>query len=167
VLEECRAGTFLCDRRPLRKEKTELKMRKQIQIFAAVFLLAAVLLAACAGSTPDSIAGQWKLVSYGPSDAPGQTPAAADVETSIEFDAEGRMGGNVGCNGFGGDYTVDGDTIEFGPIVSTMMFCEGPVGEQEGATLAVFQETAKFMLDGDMLTITSADGNSVIVLERK
>jgi heat shock protein HslJ len=47
------------------------------------------------------------------------------------------------------------------------MFCEGPVGEQEMATIAVFQESATLVLDGDTLTITSADGNSVIVLARK
>jgi heat shock protein HslJ len=145
----------------------ELKMRKQTKFLMIGFVLAALVLAACAGSAPESIVGQWKLVSYGPSDAPDQTPAAEDVETSIEFDAEGRMGGNVGCNGFGGDYEVDGDQIKFGPIVSTMMFCEGPAGEQEAATLTVFHETAKFALEGDRLTITSADGASVIVLERK
>jgi len=103
------------------------------------------------------------LVSYGsPSD---QTAAAPNVETSIEFGDDGRMSGNVGCNGFGGDYTVDGDQIEFGPVMSTMMFCEA-VAEQESSTLAVFQETATLVLDGDTLTITSADGNSSIVLER-
>ncbi len=77
------------------------------------------------------------------------------------------MSGNVGCNGFGGEYKVDGDTITFDQVVSTMMFCEGPVGEQELGTLAVLQKSAAFMLEGDTLKITSADGNSVIVLERK
>jgi heat shock protein HslJ len=38
---------------------------------------------------------------------------------------------------------------------------------QESSTLAVFQETASFVLDGDTLTIKSADGNMSIVLERK
>lgn len=127
-------------------------------------LLAMLILAACAGDSPASIEGVWKLVSYGP--ASEQIPAAPDVETSIEF-KDGQMSGNVGCNGFGGEYTVDGDTIKFGTVMSTMMFCEGPVGEQEAATLAVFHETAMFSLDGGALTITSADGNSVIVLARK
>jgi len=89
-----------------------------------------------------------------------------DVDTSIEF-LDGQLNGNVGCNGFGGEYEVDGDTIKLGPVMSTMMFCEGPVGDQELGTIAVFQESAKFVLDGDTLTITSADGNSVIVLARK
>lgn len=76
------------------------------------------------------------------------------------------MSGNVGCNGFGGEYTVKGDTIRFGPVMSTMMFCEEIV-EQESGSLAVFQEETMFVLDGNMLTITSADGAMSIVLERK
>jgi heat shock protein HslJ len=130
-----------------------------------IVLLAMVILAACASSSSPSIQGQWELVSYG--SASEQIPAAPDVDTSIEFDSEGNMNGNVGCNGFGGEYTVEGETITFGPVMSTMMFCEGPVGEQETGTLAVFQETATFTLNGNIMTITSADGNSVIVLERK
>lgn len=128
-------------------------------------LLVVLVLAACAGGTSASITGQWSLVSYG--SASNQIPAAPDVDTSIEFGSDGQMNGNVGCNGFGGEYTMDGDTITFGPVMSTMMFCEGLVGEQEIGAITVFQESAKFVLDGDRLTITSADGNSMIVLARK
>lgn len=127
-------------------------------------LLVVLALTACTGgkSSP-SIEGGWKLVSYGPSS--GQISAVPDVETSIEF-KDGQLSGNVGCNGFGGEYTVDGDTITFGPIISTMMFCEA-VAVQESSTLAVFQETASFVLDGDTLTIKSTDGAMSIVLARK
>ena len=128
-------------------------------------LLVLFVLAACAGGASASISGQWKLVSYGP--AAGQKPAVADVDTNIEFTSDGKLNGNVGCNGFGGDYKVDGATLTFGPVISTMMFCEGPVGEQEMATIAVFQKSAAFVLDANTLTITSADGNSVIMLARK
>ena len=128
-------------------------------------LLVLFVLGACSGGAPASINGQWSLVSYGPADS--QISTAPDVDTSIEFTSDGTLNGNVGCNGFGGDFTVDGDTITFGPIVSTMMFCEGPVGEQEAATLLVFHESASFVLDGDTLTVTSADGSSVVVLAGK
>jgi heat shock protein HslJ len=128
-------------------------------------LLALFVLAACAGGASASITGEWKLVSHG--SVSKQVPAAPDVDTSIEFGSDGQMNGNVGCNGFGGEFKADGDTITFGPVMSTMMFCEGAVGDQEMGTIAVFQESAKFVLDGDNLTITSADGNSMIVLAHK
>ena len=125
-----------------------------------IVLLAVFALAACGGGSSASVQGVWKLASY------NQNPAVADVETSIEFASDGKMNGNVGCNGFGGDYSVDGDTITFGPVMSTMMFCEN-VADQEATTLATLQEKTNFILDGNTLTITSADGNSTIVLERK
>lgn len=137
-------------------------MKKKMMM---LFVLAALALAACSpgAASTQSIEGSWSLVSFGP--ASSQMPTLPDVETSIEF-KEGQMSGNVGCNGFGGEYEVDGSTVTFGPVVSTMMYCEA-VAEQESGTLAVFQEEATFVLDSDMLTITSADGASVIVLERK
>lgn len=126
-------------------------------------LLAMLVLAACAGGSPASIEGGWKLVSYGPSSA--QVSAVPDAETSIEF-KDGQMSGNVGCNGFGGEYSIKGDQIEFGPVISTMMYCEA-VADQESGTLGVLQGEASFVLDGNTLTITSADGSSSIVLEKK
>ena len=125
-----------------------------------ISLLVLLTLTACNGGSSASIEGQWKLVSY------NQTSAAPDVESSIEF-KDGRMSGNVGCNSFGGDYTVDGKTITFGPVMSTMMACIGPVGEQESATLTTLQEQTSFVLNGNTLTVTSADGSSSLVLEKK
>jgi heat shock protein HslJ len=130
-----------------------------------VGMLALLVLSACSGTSSASIQGEWRLVSFGPGSS--QTPAAPDVETSIDFGADGMLSGNVGCNSFGGEYSVDGDTITFSPITSTLMFCEGPVGDQETVTLNVLFETATFTLEADTLTITSADGESSIVLERK
>lgn len=140
-------------------------MKKLYLYLISLFVLSGLLLAACSGGTANSVVGTWRLDSYG---SPGNTtPAAPDVDTSITFTEDGKIEGNVGCNGFGGDYTVDGNTITFGPIVSTLMFCEGPVGDQETTTLSVLAETVSYTLEGDTLTITSSDGSSVIVLSRK
>ena len=140
-------------------------MKKTYLVMITVLVVSGALLAACTGSASTSVTGDWRLVSYGSPGSP--MPAAPDVDTSIIFGEDGKVNGNVGCNGFGGDYTVDGNTITFGPLVSTLMFCEGPVGAQETTTLNVFVENTSFMLDGDTLTITSADGSAVVVLARK
>ena len=133
------------------------------KLVVSMFVL--FVLAACGSASPESIQGKWILISYGSPSA--QVAASPDVEAHIDFDSEGRMTGNVGCNGFGGEYELDGDMITFSPIESTLMFCEGPVGDQELATLVTLQEVTTFELDGNVLTITSADGNSSIVLERR
>ena len=126
-------------------------------------ILIVFILSACSPGKTASIQGQWKLISYG--SVPNQIPAMADVETMIDFDNEGRMSGNVGCNNFGGAYTVDGDMIEFGPVMTTEMFCEA-VADQESGTFATLQGVVSFELNGNLLTITSADGNASVVLER-
>ena len=140
-------------------------MKKSLLLCLTLLVMAASMLTACSGNASASPTGTWKLISYGSPANP--TPAAPDVDTSIEFASDGTLTGNVGCNGFGGDYKVDGDKIVFGQIMSTLMFCEGPVGEQEATTLAVFTESAPFAIDGNTLTITSADGSSVVVLAHK
>jgi putative lipoprotein len=73
----------------------------------------------------------------------------------------------MGCNGFGGEYSADGKTITFGPIMSTMMACEEPIMSQESTALQVMIGTTPFEIAGDTLTIHSADGNSVLILKRK
>ena len=128
-------------------------------------LLTIVILAACGNVSQGSIQGKWTLISYGsPAD---QIAAVPDVDAYIEFDSDGRMNGNVGCNGFGGAYELDGDMIAFSPVESTLMFCEGPVGDQELATFAVLTESTVFSMDGNTMTITSADGVSSITLRQK
>lgn len=129
----------------------------------ALTTLLGILLSACAGSASADIVGEWRLVSFGPASSP--RPAAG--ETSITFGADGQLAGNVGCNSFGGEYTVSGMNIKFGPLMSTLMACMDTIGDQESAVFAVFTNTAPFSLTGDTLTITSADGSMVVVLAKK
>ena len=132
------------------------------KLVVSLFML--FVLAACGNASLGSIQGKWTLISYGsPSD---QIAAVPDVEAFIEFDSEGRMSGNVGCNGFGGDYSVSGDKINFGPIMSTEMFCES-IDKQEQGTLAALSNSAVLTVDGNAMTITSADGKSSITLMQK
>jgi len=136
--------------------------------FYLLVIVAGILLAACsAGASASlSLTGTWKLVSYG--DPVNPTPAAAEVDTSVIFDKKGTISGNVGCNSFGGNYKVDGNSITFEPISSTLMMCEDPaIGDQETAVLNTLAETVTYAIDGNTLTIRSADEGSVVVLARK
>jgi heat shock protein HslJ len=125
-----------------------------------------VLTACSAGPAAASLPGtNWKLVSYGSASAPQD--AAADIETHLTFGSDGTLGGNMGCNSFGGTYSVqDSGHITFGSIVSTLMACPDPQMAQEGAAFQVLKGTATYQLVGTSLTITSADGETVLVLTR-
>jgi heat shock protein HslJ len=136
-------------------------MKKIHLLLTAFFLLA---LSACSAAKPD-LSGEWKLVSYG--DIANPTPALPEVDTSITFE-NGQMGGNVGCNGFGGEYSLNGDQITFNGIMSTLMFCEETSAQEQGV-LGVFSDNVplQIQVNGDSLSITSADGASAVNLIRE
>ncbi len=134
-------------------------------LLITLFVLSIFILAACSGRDSASLAGEWKLVSYG--DASNPTTAVPSAETSINFDPNGQFGGNVGCNTFGADYKVKRDQITFGSIVSTLMFCT-ETSSQESAVLGILSDkTVTYQIDGKLLTITSSDGVSIVVLAHK
>ena len=121
-------------------------------------LLISLLLSACT-QQETSLQGTWALTAYGPEGA--TTPVAADSQASIAFNDDGTMTGNSGCNGFGGEYSVEGDQIEFSGLVSTLMACEEPLMTQEGTVFKVLDGTASYNIDGDTLTITK-DGTALV-----
>jgi heat shock protein HslJ/membrane-bound inhibitor of C-type lysozyme len=56
----------------------------------------------------------------------------AGSRVSLAFDAaEGLIGGRSGCNAFGADYSVDGEGIGFGPVMSTEIACKEALMMQE------------------------------------
>ena len=128
----------------------------------AFLFLMTIFLAACAGTNSTSLKDtSWALVSYGATDNP--TPALPDVETTITFDGDGNLNGNVGCNRFFGAYKLSGDALEVGPLGATEMYCENTM-DQEMAVLMFLNGTLTFERDGDALTIFSEDGRSALNL---
>lgn len=132
---------------------------------ALVFLTLAMVMFNACSTTGTSLTGEWKLISYG--DVSNLNPALPDVDTSISFGADGKFGGTVGCNTFGGEYTVSGDQVTFGAVVSTLMFCEGIDAQESFVFAAVSDQKATYSINGNQLTLTFEDGKSVIVLEKK
>ena len=131
---------------------------------ALVFLSLAMFVFNACSNSGTTLTGEWKLISYG--DATNITPAIANAETSITFN-NGKFGGTVGCNSFGADYTSEGSSIHIGSVVSTMMFCEETSAQESVVLGIVSDKTLNVSMNGDRLTLTSEDGKSVIVLEKK
>jgi heat shock protein HslJ len=109
-----------------------------------------------------SLLGSWKLASYGPASSP--TPAVPGTQAGLTFKDDGTVTGNSGCNGFGGNYKVQGDKVAFDQIVSTLMACDDPRMAQEGVVQKVLTGTASFKMEGNKLTLTNND--IALVLEK-
>jgi heat shock protein HslJ len=143
----------------------EMKMKRSITLLVTLLIIAESMLTACSGNASASLAGTWKLTLYG---SPANlTAAVPNVDASVIFGSDGKVNGNVGCNGFSGDYKVDSGKVTFGSIASTLMACADPIAQQEGVVFNVFTNTATFKIDGNTLAVTSADGKSVVVFEKK
>jgi heat shock protein HslJ len=127
--------------------------------YLMLVLLVSMVLSACAPQEK-SLEGTWTLTAYGPEGA--TTPVAADSQASITFNDDGTIEGNSGCNGFGGNYEVDGDQITFSALVSTLMACEEPLMTQEGTVFKVLDGTSSYKIDGDTLTITK-EGTALVL----
>lgn len=131
-------------------------------------LLAALpLLAACA--TPQAVADAepegrpngplsiWTFVSID-----GQKPVSDKAELRIYAK---RIAATVGCNGLGGDLEVTEDgRMKVGPMVSTMMYCEGLM-EQERAVSELLGASPTFFVENGQMGIKS--GQHVAELVRK
>ncbi|WP_157123815.1 META domain-containing protein [Allosphingosinicella indica] len=78
---------------------------------------------------------------------------------------DGRIEGKAGCNGFGGGYSVDGGTLQPGPIIATRMACAEPAMTHERKTLEILGGPAQIAYrGGDTLLITR--NNATLTLKR-
>ena len=84
-----------------------------------------------------------------------------DSVPSLEFDDTGSVGGTTGVNRFHAAYTVDGDAIELGPIITTLMAGTPEAMNQEYAWLQVLgsrcaarlDEAGRLVLEGGATTL--------------
>lgn len=88
----------------------------------------ALALAGCS-SGPSSDPTSTTSPDAGSSDAVGIVGVWGDSDTrdapSLVFAEDGSVTGTDGCNRLVGSWTADGDTVDFAPLASTRMACDG------------------------------------------
>lgn len=125
-----------------------------------------LLLASCISSTQGaagaSVAGAWKL------DSIAGTPVLSGTNPNLTLAADGHANGNGGCNGFGGDYAREGDTLTFSRMISTMMACTRPgltseqVMGQEHRFLSALNGAVRVSApETNVLVLTTAGGEEL------
>ena len=107
----------------------------------------------------------WQLVSLGPVGA--TNPVTGNVTITLEFGEDGQAGGNGGCNSYGGPYTVQNDSLQFGEVTSTLIACTDPtVTEQEQQYLEALRTASRFTIEGDTLRIAYLNDGGVLNFTR-
>lgn len=110
-----------------------------------------------AGGTSDvSLTGtQWRVLELN-----GKS-ADPNVTSTLIFDPDRAVSGNGGCNTFRGDVEIEGATMKFGQLASTMMACEGAKSGQEALYHAALSQTASYSVQDGVLTLVDAAGKAV------
>ena len=103
------------------------------------------------------------MKSYG--SAANPTMAIAGHEPTLTFDNEKmKLGGNGGVNGYGGDYTIDGNKLTTKDIVQTLMASTDPaLNSQENAFIKILASANSFKIENGQLTLTGNEGILVFV----
>jgi heat shock protein HslJ len=117
-------------------------------------------LTACDGSANGLGTNTWVLESYG--DEGNQKAVIEDTEVTAIFDeAESRVSGSAGCNGYFGGYEKKGNQLTFGPLANTEMYCADPEGvmDQELDYLKLLGTAKSYEIEGSKLHIFCAGGN--------
>lgn len=66
----------------------------------------------------------WVWEKYQAADGSTVAPRQVDAFT-LTFGDQSQISGRTDCNNFGGSFTLSGNELEFGPFMSTKMYCEG------------------------------------------
>ncbi|WP_328770479.1 META domain-containing protein [Streptomyces sp. NBC_00286] len=108
---------------------------------------------------------QWKVDSMDV----GGTTYKAPADAHIEFGEDGKVGGNYGCNHFGATAEIQGETIKVGSdTLQTKMACGEKLMEFEAKMAETISDsTITAKVDGDKLTLTTKDGDTVKLTAEK
>lgn len=76
-----------------------------------------------------------------------------------------RYSATVGCNGIGGEATISGENLTFGPGIGTKMFCED-LNAFEVQLHSVLERTRRYAISGNTLELRDEAGTRIATLEK-
>jgi len=89
-----------------------------------------------------------------PADLPGTGWQLVDLDGSADFDAalapeltfadDGTLAGFAGCNTYNGSFTLDGGSIDIGPLTMTEMACPPPASDIEAVYLPALDAVGRW-----------------------
>ncbi len=94
--------------------------------------------------------------------------ALKNKQPTLSFNFKTKtVSGNAGCNSYGGDYIIKGETLTFGPFRKTKMYCDEPIMQIEKSFFTALSQTYKFSLDSKNEVLSFYDKDNNTVLEAK
>ena len=124
-------------------------MKGKIFLALSLVLVGAVICAGCISEKDPSIEGHWVL--------------NGNDKITITFNPDGTFGGQAPINGFGGRYTVDGNSIMFGEIIQTLIAGSEADMKAEAEFLSALKDAAHWQIAEDKLILSDADDKILFI----
>ncbi|WP_263080489.1 META domain-containing protein [Endozoicomonas sp. Mp262] len=134
---------------------------KRLLVQAAIVATAGSLMVGCGTSQhvvkPEAVKDKtWVLTAMN-----GMVPVDS-TRVTMEFKTvspdQGRISGQGPCNRYFGGYKLDGKSLAFTPMGSTMMACPTPIMQEEKDYLATFEKINQMTMNKNRLELKDRDG---------
>ena len=103
----------------------------------------------------------WQLAAVGKNE---ETPVSSITQqVRILFTEAGRVSGNAGCNDFKGNYRVEDNRIQIGPLATTRKMCKKSVMDVERDVLRGLEEAVTFHISSGQLVLQDESGAPVLI----
>ena len=140
--------------------------QRSLLFTAAIIIVVGILIATVLGPSillqSELEDREWVLVYYGDRRSP--KAVLPDTRITAKF-VDGKVGGSDGCNIYGADYTVIGERLAIGSMMSTLMACEPEIMKQADAFTSALSLAQNFKVAGDTLEI-GYDGSALVFKSR-
>ena len=109
----------------------------------------------------------WQVIAYN-NGRQAVVSVITGTRITARFGNDGRVTGSAGCNQYFAEYLAADESITIGPLGATRRFCAEPDGamDQEARYLEALRSAATFRIEGERLTLRTADGALVGTLMR-
>lgn len=110
---------------------------------------------------------QWQVLAYN-NGREAVTSLLLGTDITVEFQEDGQVAGNAGCNDFFGPFETADGTITIGALGATMRACSDPAGvmQQEAEFLAALESAATYTVEGNFLEMRDADDAIAVHMTR-
>jgi heat shock protein HslJ len=95
----------------------------------------------------------------------GEMVVDDDSEIYVQFEADGKLGGNGGCNRFFGSYRLDGNKIDVDPISITRRACPTAIMSFESSFVEALQLATVVVGADTRVAFRNEHGQSTVRLD--
>jgi heat shock protein HslJ len=109
----------------------------------------------------------WQVLSYN-NGKEAVVSVIIGTEITANFDEDGQLIGNAGCNNYSAQYEAQGENISIETAELTEMACLEPEGimEQEQLYLAALETADTYKIEGVTMDMRTSEGSRVATFQR-